>query len=61
MTSSGPRCDADCNLAEIAKSKLVGIIVDQPLEINADRFGRTLAYMRVSGADVGECSSARAH
>lgn len=54
---NGARCDAERNLAELAKEKLTEIVVGQPFDIERhgkDRFGRTLAYIRVSGADVGE-------
>ena len=54
---SGASCDAERNLAELAKGKLTEILGGQRLEIERrgkDRFGRTLAYIRVSGADVGE-------
>jgi micrococcal nuclease len=53
----GARCDAERNLAELAKAKLAEIVAGQRLEIERhgkDRYGRTLAYIRVSGADVGE-------
>ena len=55
--ATGARCDAERALAELAKGKLTESIAGQPLEIDRrgkDRFGRTLAYIRVSGADVGE-------
>jgi len=54
---SGARCDAERYLADIAKERLSTIIEGQQLEVDRrgrDRFGRTLAYIRVSGADVGE-------
>ena len=53
----GARCDAERNLAEVAKRELAKIIAGKPLDIDRrgkDRFNRTLAYIRVSGADVGE-------
>jgi endonuclease YncB( thermonuclease family) len=50
-------CDAERLLADVAKAKLTEILTGKPLEIERrgrDRFGRTLAYIRVSGADIGE-------
>jgi endonuclease YncB( thermonuclease family) len=54
---NGARCDAERNLANLAKEKLAEIVKGAQLQIDRrgkDRFGRTLAYIRVSGADVGE-------
>ena len=54
---SGARCNAERRLAEVAKMTLIDFIEGQRLEIDRrgkDRFGRTLAYIRVRGADVGE-------
>ena len=54
---NGAECDAERSLAEVAKQKLTEIVAGQQLAIDRrdkDRFGRTLAYIRVRGADVGD-------
>jgi len=54
---NGAECDAERQLAEVAKQKMTDLVAGQQLQIDRhdkDRFGRTLAYVRVSGADVGE-------
>jgi endonuclease YncB( thermonuclease family) len=54
---NGAECDAERELAEVAKQKMTEIVAGQQLTIerhDRDRFGRTLAYIRVRGADVGE-------
>lgn len=54
---NGARCNAERRLAEVAKMRLIDFIEGERLEIERhgkDRFGRTLAYIRVRGADVGE-------
>jgi len=51
------RCDAERQLAEAAKSRLADLIRGQELNIRrngTDRFGRTLAYVRIGNGDVGE-------
>src|SRR5262245_22032735 len=51
------RCTAERRAAEVAKRRLTEIISGQELEIvrnGKDRYGRTLAWIRVRGADVGE-------
>ena len=51
------RCDSERLLALAAKDRLALILDARQPEIartGKDRFGRTLAYVRVSGADVGE-------
>jgi endonuclease YncB( thermonuclease family) len=56
-TESRARCNAERRLAARATMTLTEIIMGERLEIERhgkDRFGRTLAYIRVSGADVGE-------
>jgi endonuclease YncB( thermonuclease family) len=54
---NGAACDAERQLAEVAKQKMTEIVAGQQLQIRRegeDRFGRTLVYVRVRGADVGE-------
>jgi len=54
---NGAECDAERALAEVAKQKMTEIVGGQQLAIDRrdkDRFGRTLAFVRVRGADVGE-------
>jgi micrococcal nuclease len=54
---SNARCNAERRLADVARMTLIDFIEGQRLEIDRrgkDRFGRTLAYIRVRGADVGE-------
>lgn len=56
-TEGRARCNAERRLAAVATMTLTEIIMGEQLEIERhgkDRFGRTLAYIRVSGADVGE-------
>ena len=56
-TENRARCDAERQLAAKATITLIDIIMGHRLEIERqgkDRFGRTLAYIRISGADVGE-------
>jgi endonuclease YncB( thermonuclease family) len=56
-TEGRARCNAERRLAAVATMTLVDLIEGKRLEIERhghDRFGRTLAYIRVSGADVGE-------
>jgi len=56
-TENRARCNAERRLAAVATMKLTEIIMGERLEIERhgkDRFGRTLAYIRVRGADVGE-------
>jgi endonuclease YncB( thermonuclease family) len=56
-TEGRARCNAEHRLAAVATMTLVDLIEGKRLEIDRhgkDRFGRTLAYIRVSGADVGE-------
>jgi endonuclease YncB( thermonuclease family) len=56
-TEGRAKCNAERRLAALATQKLTEIIMGERLEIERhgkDRFGRTLAYIRVSGADVGE-------
>jgi len=56
-TESRAKCNAERRLAALATMTLTEIIAGQRLEIQRDgkdRFGRTLAYIRVRGADVGE-------
>ena len=56
-TENRARCNAERRLAALATMTLVDIIMGETLEIQRDgkdRFGRTLAYIRVRGADVGE-------
>lgn len=56
-TEGRARCNAERRLAATATMTLNGIIQGKRLEIERhgrDRFGRTLAYIRISGADVGE-------
>jgi micrococcal nuclease len=56
-TEGRARCNAERRLAAQATMTLTEIIMGERLEIERhgkDRFGRTLAYIRVSGADVGE-------
>ena len=56
-TANRARCDAERQLAAKATMTLTEIIMGHRLEIQRDgkdRFGRTLAYIRISGADVGE-------
>jgi endonuclease YncB( thermonuclease family) len=55
--SNGAECDAERQLAEVAKQKMTEIVAGQQLQVrreDKDRFGRTLAYIRVRGADLGE-------
>jgi len=50
-------CDAERQLAAMATTTLTDIIIGKRLEVERhgkDRFGRTLAYIRIGGADVGE-------
>ena len=54
---NGARCNAERRMAEVAKMTLIDFIEGERLEIDRrgkDRFGRTLACIRVRGADVGE-------
>jgi endonuclease YncB( thermonuclease family) len=55
---NGAACDAERQLAEVAKQKMTEIVAGQQLQIRRegeDRYGRTLAYVRIrGGADVGE-------
>jgi micrococcal nuclease len=56
-TEGRAKCNAERRLAALATRTLTAIIMGERLEIERhgkDRFGRTLAYIRVSGADVGE-------
>ena len=56
-TENRARCDAERQLAAKATTTLTNIIMGKRLEVERhgkDRFGRTLAYIRISGADVGE-------
>lgn len=51
------RCDAERLLALAAKERLAVILTSGQPDLDRkgrDRYGRTLAYVRVSGADVGE-------
>ena len=51
------RCNEERRLADVARMTLIDFIEGERLEIERhgkDRFGRTLAYIRVRGADVGE-------
>jgi micrococcal nuclease len=53
----GARCNAERRLADLATMTLKEIIMGEQLEIRRnghDRYGRTLAWIRVRGADVGE-------
>jgi endonuclease YncB( thermonuclease family) len=56
-TEGRARCNAERRLAALATMTLAELIMGEGLEIQRngkDRFGRTLAYVRVRGADVGE-------
>ncbi len=56
-TENRARCDAERQLAAKATMTLTNIIIGKRLEVERhgkDRFGRTLAYIRISGVDVGE-------
>ena len=56
-TEGRAKCNAERRLAAVATEKLTEIIMGERLEVERhgkDRFGRTLAYIRVRGADVGE-------
>ena len=56
-TEGRARCNAERRLAAVATMKLTEIIMGERLQVERhgkDRFGRTLAYIRVRGADVGE-------
>ena len=56
-TENRARCDAERQLAAKATNTLTNIINGMRLDVERhgkDRFGRTLAYIRISGADVGE-------
>jgi endonuclease YncB( thermonuclease family) len=56
-TENRARCEAERQLAAKAATALTDIIIGKRLEVERhgkDRFGRTLAYIRISGADVGE-------
>src|SRR5262245_48538880 len=56
-TENRARCNAERRLAAEATRTLTEIITGKALAIERhgkDRFGRTLAYIRVGGADVGE-------
>ncbi len=51
------RCDAETKLAALAKEKLSIILMSATPEVQrhgTDRYGRTLALIRVEGADVGD-------
>ena len=53
----GAECEAERMLALASKDRLTAILATGELEIDRqgqDRFGRTLAMIRVSGTDVGE-------
>jgi micrococcal nuclease len=55
-TENRAPCNAERRLAARATMTLTEIIMGHRLEIQRDgkdRFGRTLAYIRISGADVG--------
>ena len=56
-TEGRAKCNVERRLAAVATMTLTEIIMGERLEIERhgkDRFGRTRAYIRVSGADVGE-------
>jgi micrococcal nuclease len=55
-TEDRAKCNAERRLAALATMTLSKLIVGERLEIerHGNRFGRTLAYMRVSGAEVDE-------
>lgn len=51
------RCDAEERLAELAKARLVELLAGQDVEIlrdGRDKYGRTLAVVRVGARDVGD-------
>jgi endonuclease YncB( thermonuclease family) len=56
-TENRARCNAERRLAAVATERLTAIVRGQRLDIERhgkDRFGRTLAIVRVRGNDVGE-------
>jgi endonuclease YncB( thermonuclease family) len=55
-TENNARCNADGRLAARATRTLTNLIAGKPLQferLGEDRFGRTLAYVRIRGFDVG--------
>jgi len=56
-TEGRAKCNAERRLASRATATLTEVIMGERLEVERhgkDRFGRTLALIRVRGADVGE-------
>jgi endonuclease YncB( thermonuclease family) len=54
---SGAKCEAEGYLALAARDRLLALLKSGPLAVERhgkDQYRRTLAYIRVSGADVGE-------